>query len=64
MLVRIAASREKARNPLTASGTQIPSSLLLMLPYFLTIAVLVFSSWLRGKTDEPEALGTNIEPAD
>ena len=35
-----------------------------MLPYFLTIAVLVFSSWLRGKTDEPGALGTNIEPAD
>ena len=49
---------------LQASGTQIPSSLLLMLPYFLTIAVLVFSSWLRGKTDEPGALGTNIEPAD
>ena len=49
---------------LQASGTQIPSSLLLMLPYGLTVAVLVFSSWLRGKTDEPAALGTNILPAD
>ncbi len=49
---------------LQASGTQIPSSLLLMLPYGLTVAVLVFSSWLRGKTDEPAALGTNILPAE
>ena len=49
---------------LQASGTQIPSSLLLMLPYFLTVAVLVFSSWWRGKTDEPGALGTNVSPAD
>lgn len=49
---------------LQASGTQIPSSLLLMLPYGLTVAVLVFSSWLRGKTDEPGALGTNILPAE
>ncbi|PID41186.1 MAG: ABC transporter permease [Proteobacteria bacterium] len=49
---------------LQASGTQIPSSLLLMLPYALTVAVLVFSSWRRGKTDEPAALGVNIEPAD
>ena len=49
---------------LQASGTQIPSSLLLMLPYALTVAVLVFSSWRRGKTDEPAALGTNIQPAD
>lgn len=49
---------------LQASGTQIPSSLLLMLPYALTVAVLVFSSWRRGKTDEPAALGTNILPAE
>lgn len=49
---------------LQASGTQIPSSLLLMLPYALTVAVLVFSSWLRGRTEEPAALGTNILPAD
>jgi simple sugar transport system permease protein len=49
---------------LQASGTQIPSSLLLMLPYMLTVAVLVFSSWWRGKTDEPGALGTNVLPAE
>jgi ABC-type uncharacterized transport system permease subunit len=47
---------------LQASGTTIPSSLLLMLPYTLTIAVLVFSSWRRGSTGEPAALGTTIEP--
>src|SRR5210317_2108456 len=49
---------------LQASGTQIPSSLLLMLPYALTVAVLVLASWRRGKTDEPAALGTNILPAE
>ena len=49
---------------LQASGTTIPSSLLLMLPYLLTVGVLVFSSWWRGKTDAPAALGVNIEPAD
>ncbi len=49
---------------LQASGTQIPSSLLLMLPYGLTVAVLVLSSWRRGRTEEPAALGTNIVPAD
>ncbi len=49
---------------LQASGTQIPSSLLLMLPYALTVAVLVLASWRRGKTDEPGALGTNILPAE
>ena len=49
---------------LQAAGTTIPSSLLLMLPYLLTVGVLVFSSWWRGKTDEPAALGVNIEPAD
>ena len=49
---------------LQAAGTTIPSSLLLMLPYVLTVGVLVFSSWWRGKTDEPAALGVNIEPAD
>ena len=49
---------------LQATGSHIPSSLLLMLPYALTIAVLVFSSW-KGRGDEaPEALGTNIEPPD
>jgi simple sugar transport system permease protein len=49
---------------LQASGTQIPSSLLLMLPYALTIGVLILASWRRGGTDEPAALGRNIEPAD
>jgi simple sugar transport system permease protein len=49
---------------LQASGTHLPSSLLLMLPYVLTIGVLVFSSW-KGRGDEaPAALGMNIEPPD
>ena len=49
---------------LQAAGTHLPSSLLLMLPYLLTIAVLVFSSW-KGRGDEaPAALGINIEPSD
>lgn len=49
---------------LQASGTPIPSSLLLMLPYVLTVAVLVFSSWRRGRSEAPAALGTNIAPAE
>lgn len=49
---------------LQAAGTMIPSSLLLMLPYLLTIMVLVFSSWKRGKSEAPAALGINMEPAD
>ena len=49
---------------LQAMGTHIPSSLLMMLPYALTILVLVLSS-LRGRTTQaPGALGVNIEPAD
>jgi simple sugar transport system permease protein len=49
---------------LQASGTHLPSSLLLMLPYALTVAVLVLSSW-KGRGDEaPAALGTNLEPPD
>ena len=49
---------------LQASGTHLPSSLLLMLPYALTIGVLVLSSW-KGRGDEaPAALGINIEPVD
>ncbi len=47
-----------------ASGTALPSSLLLMLPYALTIIVLVFSSWKKGSTEEPAALGVNVEPAE
>lgn len=49
---------------LQASGTQLPSSLLLMLPYLLTIIVLVFSSWRKGKSEAPAALGINMEPAE
>lgn len=47
---------------LQATGTPLPSSLLLMLPYLLTILVLVFSSWKRGKSEAPAALGINMEP--
>lgn len=49
---------------LQASGTQLPSSLLLMLPYVLTVFVLVLSSWKKGSSEEPAALGVNIEPVD
>jgi len=50
---------------LQASGTQWSSSILLMLPYALTILVLVLSSWGKGKrSEEPAALGVNIEPAE
>ncbi|MCP3891770.1 MAG: ABC transporter permease [Desulfobulbaceae bacterium] len=49
---------------LQASGTQLPSSILLMLPYGLTVFVLVLSSWKKGTSEEPAALGVNIEPAD
>ncbi len=48
---------------LQASGTELPSSLLLMLPYLLTILVLVFSSWKKGRSAAPAALGVNTEPA-
>lgn len=47
---------------LQASGTNLPSSLLLMLPYALTIIVLLLSS-VRGKLNAaPGALGVNVEP--
>jgi ABC-type uncharacterized transport system permease subunit len=49
---------------LQAMGTHLPSSLLLMLPYALTVIVLVFSSWKGKDTDAPAALGVNIEPVD
>jgi simple sugar transport system permease protein len=49
---------------LQALGTQIPSSLMLMLPYGLTVMVLVFASW-RGRGDQaPAFLGMNVEPED
>ncbi|MDJ0621832.1 MAG: ABC transporter permease [Desulfocapsaceae bacterium] len=49
---------------LQAAGTQLPSSLLLMLPYLLTIIVLVFSSWKSGKSAAPAALGVNMKPTE
>lgn len=49
---------------LQASGTALPSSLLLMLPYMLTIIVLVLASWRQGASEEPAALGVNVEPVD
>lgn len=47
---------------LQAFGTHIPSSLLLMLPYLLTILVLVFSSWKGRGNEAPAALGINYDP--
>jgi simple sugar transport system permease protein len=47
---------------LQAAGTTVPSSLLLMLPYLLTVAALVVSSRKGGRRNAPAALGTNIEP--
>ena len=49
---------------LQATGTHLPSSLLLMLPYALTVGVLVFSSWKSRADEAPAALGTNLEPPD
>ncbi|MBU1228722.1 MAG: ABC transporter permease [Proteobacteria bacterium] len=52
---------------LQASGTNVPSSLLLMLPYVLTVLVLVLSA-ARARSAHgrgsaaPAALGVNIEP--
>ncbi|WP_461210262.1 ABC transporter permease [Desulfocurvus sp. DL9XJH121] len=50
---------------LQAAGTNVPSSFLLMLPYALTVAALLFSA-LRGRggssSAAPAALGLNIEP--
>jgi simple sugar transport system permease protein len=49
---------------LQAVGTHLPSSLLLMLPYALTVIVLVFASWKSRQANAPEALGINVEPHD
>ncbi len=49
---------------LQAAGTHLPSSLLLMLPYVLTILALAVSSLRGADTNAPEALGLNIEPED
>lgn len=48
---------------LQAIGTHLPSSLLLMLPYGLTVVVLVFSAWKGRRLDAPAALGINVEPS-
>jgi ABC-type uncharacterized transport system permease subunit len=49
---------------LQAVGTHVPSSLLLMLPYLLTVIVLVVASWRRRDFQAPAHLGQNIEPAE
>ncbi len=49
---------------LQAAGTHLPSSLLLMLPYALTVAALALSSVRGAKTRAPAGLGVNIEPED
>lgn len=49
---------------LQAAGTHLPSSLLLMLPYALTIIALAVSSFRGADTNAPDALGVNIEPED
>jgi simple sugar transport system permease protein len=47
---------------LQAMGTNLPSSLLLMLPYLLTVVVLVLSMRQNKTGDAPAALGVNFEP--
>jgi simple sugar transport system permease protein len=48
---------------LQAMGTNLPSSLLLMLPYLLTVVVLVLASWRgQGRFEAPAALGVNVAP--
>jgi simple sugar transport system permease protein len=49
---------------LQAMGTALPSSLLLMLPYVLTIAALACSSWRGDRVQAPAALGVNMEPSE
>ena len=49
---------------LQALGTNLPSSLLLMLPYALTILVLVASTLRRQGSEAPAILGINLEPPD
>lgn len=47
-----------------AMGTNIPSSLLLMCPYILTIGVLLFACIKKKGFNGPAHLGLNIEPKD
>ena len=49
---------------LQALGATVPSSLMMMLPYMLTLLVLLYSS-ARGKgRSAPAAQGVNIPPRD
>lgn len=45
-----------------ALGTNLPSSLLLMLPYGLTILALVVANLRGARSGAPGALGVNVEP--
>ena len=47
---------------LQAMGTSVPSSLLLMLPYLLTIIVLALASSRSRGGEAPDWLGVNVEP--
>jgi len=49
---------------LQALGANLPSSLLLMLPYGLTVLVLVASSFRRLGAEAPAVLGITLEPPD
>jgi len=49
---------------LQAMGTALPSSILLMMPYVLTIVALALSSWRGDRTEAPAALGVNVEPSE
>lgn len=47
---------------LQAAGTELPSSILLMLPYALTVLVLIRASMHGKNTAAPAGLAENIEP--
>ncbi len=49
---------------LQATGTNIPSSILLMMPYLLTIIVLTIASKVYKGKWGPMGLGINLEPKD
>jgi len=49
---------------LQAMGTALPSSILLMLPYVLTIVAMALASWRSRRTAAPAALGLNVEPSE
>ncbi len=47
---------------LQAAGANLPSSLLLMLPYAMTILALIAANLRKGRAGAPAALGVNVEP--